>query len=140
MSSRPLNDHLSHLLSQAHRHFMRQLNADGVSLDQWRVMKSLSERRGMAMRAIADDLSLNPPTLTKIVDRLVQDGFVYRAPDSSDRRKIYVFLSDSGAELLTTLSTHVDKCEAQAEHIFGNEDADKLKSMLEDFVRQMGNR
>ena len=119
---------------------MRQLNADGVSLDQWRVMKSLSERRGMAMRAIADELSLNPPTLTKIVDRLVQDGFVYRAPDSSDRRKIYVFLSESGAELLATLSTHVDEHEAEAEEVFGNEGADKLKSLLADFVRQMSNR
>jgi MarR family transcriptional regulator, organic hydroperoxide resistance regulator len=36
------------------------------------------------------------PTLTKIVDRLVDRALVYRRADDADRRRVLVFLSDHG--------------------------------------------
>ncbi|MBH5370483.1 MarR family winged helix-turn-helix transcriptional regulator [Bradyrhizobium glycinis] len=137
MSDRPLNEHLSHLLSQASRHFARHLNADGIALDEWRLMKALSERRGMTMRAIADELALSAPTTTKIVDRMVQEALVYRAPDPSDRRKVVLFLSEKGAERLAAQSARVNEQETKAEDAYGNEHAEQLRAMLESFIRRM---
>ncbi|MET0258514.1 MAG: MarR family transcriptional regulator [Methylobacterium sp.] len=87
MSRRPLNDLLSHLLPRANRHMARRLAAEGAPVDQWRVMKALSDRQGMTMGSVAEDLLLNAPTAAKLLDRMVQEALVYRAPDPADRRR-----------------------------------------------------
>ncbi|ALN74718.1 MarR family winged helix-turn-helix transcriptional regulator [Aureimonas sp. AU20] len=137
MSKRLLNDHLSHLLSQANRQMMRRLAAEGVPVDQWRVMKALSERQGLTMGAIAEELGLNAPTATKLIDRMVQDALVYRAPDPADRRRILVFLSAKGTSLLDTQSRQVSEHETWVEETYGNDDAKRLKEMLESFLQRL---
>lgn len=137
MAERSLNDHLSHLLAQANRHLSRQLTAEGISLDQWRLMKALSESGGMTMGKLADELALNHPTLTKLVDRMVQDALVYRVPDPNDRRKVRMFLSDKGLALLAAQNKRVQDHEAKVEDSYGNEDAQRLKDMLEIFIKQI---
>lgn len=137
MTQRPLNDHLFHLLSQASRHMTRRLAAEGVPVDQWRVMKALSERQGLTMGAIADELTLNAPTATKLIDRMVQEALVYRAPDPADRRRILVFLSAKGAGLLDAQNRQVGAQENSVADTYGNEDAERLKTMLESFVRRL---
>jgi hypothetical protein len=57
MSRRPLNEHLAHLVAQANRHIHRQLTAEGVSLDQWRLMMALSESGGLTMGKLAEELA-----------------------------------------------------------------------------------
>jgi MarR family transcriptional regulator, organic hydroperoxide resistance regulator len=137
MSQRPLNDHLSHLLSQANRHMARRLAAEGVPVDQWRAMKALSERQGMTMGAIAEELALNAPTATKLIDRMVQEALVYRAPDPADRRRILVFLSAKGSGLLDAQNRQVGAQETSVENAYGDEEARRLKTMLESFVRRL---
>ncbi|MCR6502398.1 MarR family transcriptional regulator [Shinella sp. CPCC 101442] len=137
MAERSLNDHLSHLLAQANRHLSRQLTAEGVSLDQWRLMKVLSEAGGLPMGKLAEELALNLPTLTKLVDRMVQDALVYRVPDPADRRKVRMFLSDKGAAMLASQNKRVEEHEAKVEGSYGNEDAQRLKTMLESFIKQI---
>ena len=126
MAERSLNEHLSHLLAQANRHLSRQLTAEGVSLDQWRLMKVLSESGGLPMGKLAEELALNLPTLTKLVDRMVQEALVYRVPDPNDRRKVRMFLSDKGASLLASQNKRVEEHEAKGEDSYGNEDAQRL--------------
>ncbi|KQT47611.1 MarR family transcriptional regulator [Aureimonas sp. Leaf454] len=138
MSGRPLSDHLSHLLLQANRQMTRRLTADGVSVDQWRILKVLSERQGVTMGAIAEELTLNAPTATKLIDRMVQEALVYRGPDPLDRRKVLVFLAEKGTRLLVAQNRQVDEQESSVETTLGNEDSRKLKDMLESFIRQMG--
>ncbi|GLR50615.1 MarR family transcriptional regulator [Shinella yambaruensis] len=137
MAERSLNEHLSHLLAQANRHLSRQLTAEGVSLDQWRLMKVLSESGGLPMGKLAEELALNLPTLTKLVDRMVQDALVYRVPDPADRRKVRMFLSDKGAAMLASQNKRVEEHEAKVEDSYGNEDAQRLKTMLESFIKQI---
>jgi DNA-binding MarR family transcriptional regulator len=134
---RPLSEHLSHLLAQANRHISRQLNAEGVSFDQWRVMMALSEGGGSTMGKLAEELAINHPTLTKLIDRMVEEALVYRVPDPSDRRKVRMFLSDKGAALLESQNQRVQDHEARVEGSYGNEDAKKLRDMLETFIKQI---
>lgn len=137
MTERTLNEHLSHLLTQANRHLSRQLTAEGVSFDQWRLMKVLSEAGGLAMSKLAEQLALNLPTLTKLVDRMVIDALVYRVPDPNDRRKVRLFLSDKGTSLLATQNKRVEEHEAKVENSYGNEDAQRLKTLLESLIKQI---
>lgn len=80
-----------------------RLKPAGVRIEQFRVMASLDRRDGQSMGELAPSVFVDLPTLTKIVDRMVSSGLVYRAPDPRDRRRVLVVLSDKGRRNLREL-------------------------------------
>ena len=46
---------------------------------------------------------MNPPTLTKLVDRMVGKSLVQRAADPEDSRRVLVYATDAGLALLQEL-------------------------------------
>ena len=53
---------------------------------------------------LAKRFNVTTPTITRMVDGLVEKGYVERRHDSEDRRRIYLALTDSGLE--ATRSAH----------------------------------
>ncbi len=72
------------------------LDADVSSVEGWRVLGVLRGGDGFTMSDIAAAMSVAPPTLTRIVDKLVDGGFVLRRVDAMDRRRVLVYLSAKG--------------------------------------------
>ncbi|MEH3131671.1 MAG: MarR family winged helix-turn-helix transcriptional regulator [Mycolicibacterium neoaurum] len=72
------------------------LDADISSIDGWRVLGSLRGGDGFTMSDIALALTIPPPSLTRIVDKLVDGGFVLRRVDAMDRRRVLIYLSARG--------------------------------------------
>jgi DNA-binding MarR family transcriptional regulator len=89
-----------HLLTRAERLAARRLQAaleeHDCSLDAWRVLSLLSGGEGHPMTAVAEAAFLPPPTLTKLVDHLVDQNLVYRRVDPLDRRRILAHLTPRG--------------------------------------------
>jgi len=52
------------------------------------------------MSELGKFLLVSKPNITFHVDRLVQDGLVKRIPDESDRRVIYIHLTDKGKQFV----------------------------------------
>ncbi len=136
-NDRTTNDYLAHLFAQANRKLNMQLHSEGVPLEQWRVLSVLFESHGMTMRELADAVSTNRPTMTKIVDRLVADALAYRVLDPQDRRKVRIFLSDQGKALYRKQSKLVYSHQENVESNFGSEQTERLKSMLEEFLTRL---
>jgi DNA-binding MarR family transcriptional regulator len=95
-------DELVQLLTRAERLAARRLQAvlekEGCSLDAWRVLALLSDGEGHHMTAIAEAAFLPPPTLTKLVDQLVDQNLVHRRVDPFDRRRVLAHLTPRGQE------------------------------------------
>ncbi len=126
-----INDYLAHLLAQANRRLNKQLSKKGVPVDQWRILRVLHESDGLTMRELADSVSLNRPTMTKIVDKLVADALAYRVPDPEDRRKVRIFLSEQGKSLFREQNEQVTVHQEHVESDYGVEETKRLKQMLE---------
>ncbi len=135
MSDPLLSEHLSHLLTMANRYVTRQMSAEGVSFDQWRVLKALSDDPGLTMSRLAEALGLNLPTVTKLVDRMVGEALLYRVLDPDDRRKVRMFVSDKGKALLSKLNAHVMAQERKLESSYSDADLQRLKTLLEDLFQ-----
>lgn len=90
------------------------LGPGGPTLEQWRVLDLLADGEGHPMTEIAGHAMVPPPTLTKIVDRLIESSLVYRRPDETDRRRILVFLSEHGTRQHAVLAPKI----AQVEDLF----------------------
>ena len=76
-----------------------------MPVEQWRILKVLSDGNGHSMGELADAVLLNHPTLTKMIDRMVSDALVYRVQDPEDRRKVLMFFSDRGKALCKRLNS-----------------------------------
>ena len=134
----PLNEHLTYLLAQANREINRRLEAalaqEGVAVEQWRILKILSDGNGRSMSDLAEAVLVNHPTLTRIVDRMVSNGVVYRVQDRDDRRKVLMFLSDRGRALCQRLNELALSQEAHIVESYGNKATRELKRLLESLI------
>jgi DNA-binding MarR family transcriptional regulator len=68
----------------------------GLSADGCLIVLLLRDAKGASNTEIAAALGLNLSTATKIIDRLVSDNLVHRKPDTDDRRRIQIFLTEDG--------------------------------------------
>lgn len=84
---------------------------DAPSLDQWRVLDLLADDHGHPMTELATQALVPAPTLTKIVDRLVDSALVYRRPDDEDRRRVLAFLSERGRQVHAEIAPAVQAAE-----------------------------
>jgi DNA-binding MarR family transcriptional regulator len=91
------------------------LTSAGLTFDQWLAVDALAEATGVTMTELAAATALTGPTLTRVVDRLVMTALVYREVDSTDRRRVRVYLSSRGKA--THRRLHADIADQEAELI-----------------------
>ncbi|MGP4026227.1 MarR family winged helix-turn-helix transcriptional regulator [Actinomadura sp. 3N407] len=106
------------------------LKTAGSTVEEWRVVSLLADRAGHPMTEIADYALMPAPTLTKVVDRLVSAGLVYRRVDDADRRRVLVFLSEHGHEELTRLTAVVEAEWGRVRDAVGREELALLRVLL----------
>ncbi|HXV93613.1 MAG TPA: MarR family transcriptional regulator [Pseudonocardia sp.] len=126
---------LSELLGLAEHRVSRLMEAvlapAGLTLDQWRVLGLLADGAGHPMSEVAAHARVPAPTLTKIVDRLVDAALVYRRADEIDRRRVLVFLSEHGRVTHERLAPRVARIDEAIVGELGTRDAARLGQLLE---------
>ena len=99
----------------AHAHVSRRLDEDlrvehGLSLQEYVSLLILAEapERRLRMGRLAEALTLSKSGVTRLIDRLVDDGLVVRVTCSSDARGAEARLTDAGlSRLRTAAPTHL---------------------------------
>lgn len=133
-----LGSSLAYLLSRAERSVNRGLaaavTAEDVTVEQWRILRALADGRGHSMGELAEAVLMPHPTLTKAIDRLIDRSLVYRGHDPADRRRVAVFLSDRGAELLARVEGGVAGHHRLIEAAYGIERTERLMRDLHSLV------
>src|SRR6202171_675442 len=84
----------------------------GTTRAQWIVLFRLREQEGLSQVDLADVLELQPISLVRLLDRLVEHGLVERRPDPRDRRANRLFLTPSGRQLVDDLDSLRDSIAA----------------------------
>src|SRR5689334_21001266 len=77
----------------------------GTTRAQWIVLFRLREQEGLSQVDLADALELQPISLVRLLDRLVEHGLVERRHDPRDRRANRLFLTASGRQLADNLDS-----------------------------------
>jgi len=74
----------------------------GLTAPQLLLLQILQTRASnkLTSGALADEMSLSQATVTTVLDRLEARGLVQRQRSSTDKRKVYVTLTDDGARTL----------------------------------------
>jgi DNA-binding MarR family transcriptional regulator len=136
-----LRAHLAYLLSEAEREVNRglagALAAERVSVEQWRILRALSDGHGHTMSDLAEAVLMPHPTVTKAIDKLVEGALVYRRQHVTDRRRVAVYLSDLGHDLMARLDRRAAEHHLAVETAYGPERTERLMRELDALVRSL---
>jgi len=76
----------------------------GMTRAKWAVLARLERFEGLKQNELAEMLDLQPITLTRLLDRLCDNGLIERRPDPDDRRAKRLFLTPAAKPLLERLA------------------------------------
>src|ERR1700710_3330236 len=93
-SSRLLRNYIAH-----------RAKGRGTPRAQWIVLFRLRQQEGFSEVDLADVLELQPISLVRLLDRLVEHGLLERRHDPRDRRANRLFLTTSGRQLVDDLDS-----------------------------------
>ena len=129
---------LIHLISGVNRQLEQlveaRLKPTGIPIEQYRVLSALNQHSGLPMGELASTVFVDAPTLTKIVDRMVANAHVYRAPDPADRRRVLIFMSETGRKLFDEIHTILESTKTGLIDQFDRREAGHLRSLLENIL------
>src|SRR5476649_1542982 len=81
----------------------------GQTRAQWAVLLKLELYEGLKQSDLAEELDIQPITLTRLVDRLCENGLIERRADPNDRRAKRLYLTAAARPLLERISVHVEE-------------------------------
>src|SRR4051812_22966278 len=121
---------LNRLVREMLRGVDKKFQDRGLTVSKWRVLAVLSDRGTCGFGELAELTAIEPATLSRFVDALIQEGLVRRRRSSSDARAVKIALTDKGEAAFT--ETLPWACEVQNNLLRGLTPADvtKMKAML----------
>jgi len=135
MSERFVDQYLGQLLARAHhalyKDFDEHVRAAGLSAVEWRVLVNLHEGEALTVGQLARELPAKQPTVTKLAQRMAEQGWVELLADPDDQRCTRVAVTAVGRHLLKPLLEEARQHEARMLRTLGAQHARQLRRLLE---------
>lgn len=134
---------LPRLLLQARESVMAHtrpgLRAQGLSDQQWRVLRVLGEDHangggGVETGRVAREAFLLGPSLSGVLTRMERDGLVRRQRDAQDQRRTVVRPTALGLKRVKTLATTIEAHYAWMEQHLGKAKLQQLSDLLDEVI------
>ncbi|MGE4240117.1 MarR family winged helix-turn-helix transcriptional regulator [Ramlibacter sp.] len=116
--ARFVDGYLGYLLGQAnhalYKGFDAQVRAAGLSSIEWRVLATLHDGEPLTVSQLAHEVLSKQPTVTKLVQRMGEQGWVTLLADPADQRRTLVKATAAGRRIARPL---VDKARAHEDKL-----------------------
>jgi DNA-binding MarR family transcriptional regulator len=120
VSERFVDQYLGYLLGQANHALYKSFDAHvrqaGLSSIEWRVLATLHDGAPLTVSQLAHEVLSKQPTVTKLVQRMAEQGWVTLLADAADQRRTLVTASPAGKKLVRPL---LEKARAQESQMLG---------------------
>ena len=131
---------LGFLLADVSRLMRRRFDARareiGLTRAQWRVLTQLRRREGINQTALAEIIEIEPISLGRHIDRLVEKKFVERRADPRDRRAWRLYLTPEAQPVMDRLRALSNVNRNEVLQGIPSEEADAL---IETLLKLKGN-
>ena len=133
-AARFVDGYLGYLLGHAnhalYKDFDTQVRAAGLSMIEWRVLATLQDGPPLTVSQLAQEVLSKQPTVTKLVQRMAEQGWVELLADPMDQRRTLVTTSTGGARLVRPLLEKARAHEAQMLRTLAVSEQVALKRLL----------
>jgi MarR family transcriptional regulator, transcriptional regulator for hemolysin len=111
----------------------------GITRAQWAVLAKVERIEGMKQTELAEQLEMQPITLTRLIDKLCNNGWIERRGDETDRRVNRLYLKKAARPLLGKLAGLKSEITATALEGISPAEAERLVSQLESIKENVRN-
>jgi len=108
----------------------QMLAASGITEQQWRVLRVLYEQGPLDSTTLADQACLLMPSLTRIVQSMVNNGYVKRVDHEEDRRRHTIAIAQKGKMIIQQNIEEATAIAARFEASLGKQRFDALLDTL----------
>lgn len=113
--------------------FRPMLQEIPLTEQQWRVIRALYEFEELESKQLAELCSILSPSLTGIINRLEQQGYINRRKSPEDQRRILISLTDTAKTMFARMSPRVEARYQEMTERFSHEDMKALEELLTKF-------
>jgi len=110
--------------------FKPQLSAEGLTIDMWRVLVGLSLDGPKSLVELSEATSINPPTLSRLVGRMVDKGLISRERSKQDTRTVEVSIMKPGTDVVGRLMPRAAEINEMVIEPFTEKELVQFKTML----------
>jgi homoprotocatechuate degradation regulator HpaR len=126
---------LLHAREAAMGHFRPILKHFGLTDQQWRILRALSESNdGLAPGHIAEACKIQKPSLTGIIARMLEMAWIDRHGSAVDQRRQIISLAAKGRVLVDRIAPLVDRQYLLIEESVGVDTLDAIYRSLDDVL------
>ncbi|MHC2466304.1 MarR family winged helix-turn-helix transcriptional regulator [Bradyrhizobium embrapense] len=111
----------------------------GITRAQWAVLSKVERQEGLKQTELAELLEMQPITLTRLIDKLCDNGWIERRSDDNDRRVNRLYLKKAARPLLSKLAGLRSELTATALEGISPTDAHRLLTQLESIKENVRN-
>jgi MarR family transcriptional regulator, transcriptional regulator for hemolysin len=143
MASGPVDQNFLFTLGELFR--LTRLYADkqaaryGITRAQWAVLARVERTEGLKQTELAEQMEMQPITLTRLIDKLCDNGWIERRGDETDRRVNRLYLRKAARPLLAKLSGLRSEITTTALGDINSADANRLLTQMEAIKENLRN-
>lgn len=119
---------------------MKKYRIDDINPAQGRILFALWQEDDISINELAKRTQLEKSTLTSMLDRLADTGYLTRVPSADDRRKIHIKLTDKDRSLREAYLGVSAEMTETFYHGFSDDDItrfeDALKKILDNLLAE----
>ena len=113
---------------------LRFWDSRGLTMSQLRLMAALYQNGSQTVGELAEELSVRPPTVTGLTDRLIKQDLIERLSDPADRRVVRVDLTNEGRRVLAEIEVVGRAYMTEVLKRMGDEKVDQFVRILNEFT------
>ena len=115
--------------------FRPLLRKHGLTEQQWRVLRALSEFDSVDASELAARSFLLAPSLSRILQHLESENLIRRSYDEADQRRLIVKITAAGQRLFDQVAPESESLYNTIESEFGAERLESLYELLAEFYQ-----
>ena len=115
-------------------HFRPILNANGVTEQQWRIVRVLYEVPSLEPREIVELCRISSPSMAGVLSRMEELGLVARRRVQHDQRRVHVSLTPRARAMAARMAPQIDATYRRIETRIGAEFGARLQRMLDELL------
>lgn len=96
------------------RRFETRASGHGLSSAQWRLLVRVVKEEGVAQARLAELLEIEPISVSRLIDRMQEAGWIERRTDASDRRVRMIFPTAKASDAYAQVKSLAGEVYAQA--------------------------
>ena len=98
---------------------------------------SLEQCTGISSPELAKNMGLSPSRISRVIEKLVVNGFLDRNIDKTDRRAITLCLTDEGKKIRGKIDKNRQECETRLLKVLQESDVEKFREIIGRMIKEM---